>query len=299
MCLSKNKLYFTSFYFILIIIFYCKTEFDINDGFYSQLIYIINEGVSIDLTFIHFLRLFVFYPIYIFKIDSNIFYLLIGLLIYHIPIYKYLINEKKFYVKILILFTFLVLAYGLSERVYLSIIGGFCLYLYFTKSKYKIYLLYGIIFSILSSGNILILTIYIIVFSNYIFYNKRILKYILLIFLFFLLSFSIIHKFDYFLNEVNGLFSIFTRSTIYVSLFYEQYPRFIFTLILLSFLLIIPTIFLSYIKNINDKRIIMFFYIGLISFIFEGITFFSYIIPIIHLIITKIGLHNNVKKNIN
>ena len=61
-------------------------------------------------------------------------------------------------------------------------------------------------------------------------------------------------KFDYFLNEIDGLFSIFTRSTIYVSLFYGQYTRFAFTLVLLSFLLILPTIFLSYIKNINDKR---------------------------------------------
>lgn len=299
MYLNKNKLYFILFYFISIIIFYSKAEFDINDGFYSQIMYIIKEGANIDLTFIHFLRLIIFYPIYIFKIDSNIFFLLIGFIIYYIPIYRYLANEKNIYIKIFILFMFLILAYGLSERVYLSVIGGFCLYLYFTKNKYKMYLLYGIIFSILSSGNVLILTIYIVIFSNYIFYNKIILKYILLMLLLFLLSFSIIHKFDYFLNEIDGLFSIFTRSTIYVSLFYGQYTRFAFTLVLLSFLLILPTIFLSYIKNINDKRIIIFFYVGLISFIFEGITFFSYIIPIIHIIITKIGLHNNVKKNIN
>lgn len=279
LCINKNLFLYFIFNIFIILIVINKNSFDDTDGFYSQMLNVFNNGFSFDLTLIHAIRFLIMSPVifYSFNMEFSILYLILGFFIYTFPFFLFLKSFNNYIHKWILVISFLQFLFIFSERTFLIILSGLYLFIYFVIIKKKIFIVWGALFSILSSGNVLIFIIYLLIYSKDIFYKKIFIKILVYSVIFFIFSFSLFHKYDFFLNQEGEIFSIFLRSTLITSYIFDQKVRFLFVLFYLVVLLFLNLVIINSKINNNIKK---FMVVSPLSFLFEGVTFYMYI-PVI------------------
>ena len=255
---------------------------DLNDGFFSQIIYVstslTGEVPLSPLFVVHFFRFLIVLPFFIsFTLDLPAVFDALIFLIYLCPFLASR-NKRVFgYLPILFLF----LPFLFSYRTVLGMFGMAYLYMcvFAKKPEYRLFVCSALLAN-LSSG--IVLSWGICVVSSLGHFRRNYKFFDLLFFVVFLgLLGSVIHKYEFMFSSKGALAngSALERSTLMVSYLNEQYIKFIFYIGITALIVMILTIGV-WAKSFSFRR--WMFFVGAVPVVFfEGIGLVSYLICII------------------
>lgn len=280
---SFNKYNFyllvSSFLFVLLSVYFNISIFSEagNDGFYSQITYVVNNIYNTSdyspLFIIHFLRLLIILPFYVvYSLNFPNYFESIIFIFYLMPFF----NSKNTTIKLAsIILMFLPIFF--SYRTVLGMIGMGYLYLclFYYKGRYLLLFLSALLAN-LSSGIVFGWLFSIFTSIKYIKVNyPKVLVFIIIMILGFFGSF--IHKYHFMISDVGAMNngSFWERSTLYESYQNGYYSRFIVYASLVTVILMI----LVSPQKLSRRWL---FFLGALPLAFvEGIGLISYLFCII------------------
>lgn len=251
-----------------------------NDGFYRQMVFLSDGGISFDnpLHLVHLLRLVVVFPFFVLhSMDYPVFFQAILISLYILPIVMYGRNSSKRY--FLLLLFFLPLAF--SYRAVLAMCGMAYLFIFlFSYSRRNFLLFFSFLLVNLSSGVVL-------AWLAVVFFNLKktvgssgfVKLVVFLVGLSFV--FSLMHKATFFLGDAGAVGEPFwVRNTFYVSYVAGDFARlFVYSTITLLWLGVVMACLASY-ASVKAKKYVLYFLPFSLVLPFEGLGIVSFFIPL-------------------
>jgi len=250
-----------------------------NDGFYRQVIFLLDGEASFDnpLHLVHLLRLVVVFPFFVLhSMNCPVFFQAILISLYILPIVLYGRNSSKHHFLLLLLF----LPLAFSYRTVLAMCGMAYLFIFlFSYGRRSSFLFFSFLLINLSSG--VALAWLAVIFLNF---KKTVgtsgfVK--LVVFLAGLLFvFSLIHKATFFLGGgESGEESFWVRNTFYVSYIAGDFARlFVYSTMAFLWLGIVMACLVSY-GSVKAREYVLYFLPFLLVLPFEGLGIMSFFIP--------------------